>query len=151
MAKALNSLPFQHEIHIVGKMNDDFEKYFTNPLTKISFHGPVDENKMKLHYQNCHVFVLPSLQDNLPNTILESMCYATPVVAFNVGGINEIVNSSNGYLARYKDVDDLANGIRFVNDRFLETSDGAFETSLNFTYKKNFISHVKCYNQLLNS
>ena len=107
---------------------------------------------MKLHYQNCHVFVLPSLQDNLPNTILESMCYATPVVAFNVGGINEIVNSSNGYLARYKDVDDLANGIRFfVNDRFLETSDGAFETSLNFTYKKNFISHVKCYNQLLNS
>lgn len=151
MVKALNSLPFQHEIHIVGKMNDDFEKYFTNSLTKISFHGPVDEDKMKLHYQNCHVFVLPSLQDNFPNTILESMCYATPVVAFNVGGINEIVNSSNGYLARYKDVDDLANGIRFVNDHFLETSDGAFKTSLNFSYKKNFISHVKCYNQLLNS
>jgi len=66
-------------------------------------------------YQAADLFVLPSLQDNLPNTVMESMACGTPVVAFKIGGIPEMVDhKQNGYLAEYKSAEDLASGIEWV-------------------------------------
>lgn len=66
-------------------------------------------------YQAADLFVLPSLQDNLPNTVMESLACGTPVVAFNTGGIPEMVgHKQNGYLAKYKSSEDLASGIEWV-------------------------------------
>ena len=66
-------------------------------------------------YACVDVFVTPSLSDNLPNTIMEAMACGTPCVGFNVGGIPEMIDhKENGYVARYKDARDLADGIRYV-------------------------------------
>ena len=66
-------------------------------------------------YAAADVFVTPSLQDNLPNTIAEAMSCGTPCVGFNVGGIPEMIDHlQNGYVAQYKDVADLAEGIQYV-------------------------------------
>ena len=74
-----------------------------------------DEEKMARLYAACDVFVTPSLQDNLPNTIMEAMACGTPCVGFNVGGIPEMIDHRvNGYVARYKDAADLACGINYV-------------------------------------
>ena len=55
------------------------------------------------------IFVIPSLQDNLPNTVLESMACGTPVVGFDVGGIPDmVINGETGRLARAPNTDDLA-------------------------------------------
>jgi glycosyltransferase involved in cell wall biosynthesis len=71
--------------------------------------------EMALTYAAADVFVTPSLQDNLPNTIAEAMSCGTPCVGFNVGGIPEMIDhQQNGYVAKYKDVTDLAEGIRYV-------------------------------------
>lgn len=68
-------------------------------------------------YSCADLFVIPSLEDNLPNTIMESMACGTPCVGFATGGIPEMINHRvNGYIADYKDADDLANGIRWVLD-----------------------------------
>jgi glycosyltransferase involved in cell wall biosynthesis len=65
-------------------------------------------------YSAADLFVLPSLEDNLPNTIMESMACGTPVVAFKTGGIPEMLDHKiNGYLAQYKSVEDLKKGIEF--------------------------------------
>lgn len=74
-----------------------------------------DVQKMARLYAACDCFVTPSLQDNLPNTIMEAMACGTPCVGFDVGGIPEMIDhQQNGYVAQYKDAADLAQGIRYV-------------------------------------
>lgn len=76
-----------------------------------------DIKKMARLYASVDAFVLPSLSENLPNTIMEAMACGTPCVGFDVGGIPEMIDHKvNGYLARYKDARDLAEGIRYVLD-----------------------------------
>ena len=71
--------------------------------------------EMATMYAAADVFVTPSLQDNLPNTIAEAMSCGTPCVGFKVGGIPEMIDhQQNGYVAKYKDVTDLAEGICYV-------------------------------------
>ena len=63
-------------------------------------------------YQAADVFVIPSLSDNLPNTIMEALACGVPCVGFNVGGIPEMIDhQKNGYVAKYRSADDLVAGI----------------------------------------
>jgi glycosyltransferase involved in cell wall biosynthesis len=74
-----------------------------------------DPHEMAALYARVACFVTPSLQDNLPNTIMEAMACGTPCVGFNVGGIPEMIDHRvNGYVARYRDAADLAEGISYV-------------------------------------
>jgi len=66
-------------------------------------------------YSLADVFVTPSLEDNLPNTIMEALSCGTPVVAFNTGGIPEMINHrQNGYLAEFKSATDMAKGLHEI-------------------------------------
>ena len=72
-------------------------------------------------YNMADIFVNPSIEDNLPNTIMEALSCGIPVVAFNTGGIPDMVDHKhNGYLAKYKSAADLAAGINYVleNDNY---------------------------------
>ncbi|MCX6150718.1 MAG: radical SAM protein [Ignavibacteriales bacterium] len=81
----------------------------------INFGKITDENKLAGIYNLADVFVLPSIEDNLPNVIIEALACGLPVVGFNIGGVkDEIEHKKNGYLAQAKNVEDLAEGIRWV-------------------------------------
>lgn len=68
-------------------------------------------------YNAADVFVLPSLEDNLPNTLMEAMACGVPCVGFCVGGIPEMIDhQKNGYVAQYCQADGLAKGIHYVLD-----------------------------------
>lgn len=74
-----------------------------------------DDISLSLLYSAADVMVLPSRQDNLPNTGLEALACGTPVVAFDVSGLPDIVcHEKTGYLARAFDSEDLAQGIEWV-------------------------------------
>lgn len=76
-----------------------------------------DESLLNLYYNMADVFVLPSLADNLPNTLLEATAAGTPCVTFNVGGCPEIVREGvTGYVAGHRDDAGLARSIRRVID-----------------------------------
>lgn len=63
-------------------------------------------------YAAADAVVLPTLEDNLPNVLLEALACGTPAVAFNVGGIPDILDHmETGYLAKARDADDLAEGL----------------------------------------
>jgi len=66
-------------------------------------------------YSMADVFLLPSIEDNLPNTIMEAMACGTPVVAFDTGGIPDMIDHQvNGYLAAFQSAADLAAGVGYV-------------------------------------
>lgn len=70
------------------------------------------EQEMAKLYAAADLFVCPSLADNLPNVILESMSCGTPVVSFKVGGCSELVrHMETGYLVGSEEASDMAEGI----------------------------------------
>jgi len=66
-------------------------------------------------YAMADVFVISSLQDNLPNVVPESLACGTPVVGFDAGGITDMIaHETTGYLVKTGDAAGLAKGIRWV-------------------------------------
>jgi glycosyltransferase involved in cell wall biosynthesis len=58
-----------------------------------------NDRQLAMIYAAADCFAIPSLQDNLPNTIAESMSCGTPCLGFNIGGIPDlVVHGENGYL-----------------------------------------------------
>lgn len=80
------------------------------PLNYIS-----DEKRLVDVYNAVDIFAIPSLQDNLPNTVVEAMACGIPCIGFNVGGIPEMIDHlHNGYVAEYKNVHDFSEGIHWL-------------------------------------
>jgi len=74
-----------------------------------------DELSLSLVYMASDVFVAPSREDNLPNTIMEALSCGIPCVAFKVGGISEMIDHKiSGYMAAPFDPEDLAQGIAWI-------------------------------------
>lgn len=56
--------------------------------------GGINNDHVLAHvYSACDVFVCPSTQDNLPNTVIESLACGTPVVGFNIGGLPDLITA----------------------------------------------------------
>lgn len=83
---------------------------------KVHYMGNLhDEISQVLLYSAADVTVAPSMQENLSNTVMEALSCGTPVVAFNIGGMPDMIDhQSSGYLARAFDPDDLAAGVMWV-------------------------------------
>jgi glycosyltransferase involved in cell wall biosynthesis len=74
-----------------------------------------DDLSLRVLYSAADVMVVPSRQDNLPNTALEAQACGTPVVSFNIGGLPDIIDhQKTGYIAQAFDTRDLANGITWI-------------------------------------
>ncbi len=106
-------------ILVFGKMNDEAMAdlpYEIRPMGHVR-----DEITMSLIYNSASIFIAPSLADNLPYTVYESLACGTPVVAFDIGGIPDLViHKRNGYLAPYREKAELVKGIRFCLDQDLK-------------------------------
>lgn len=73
--------------------------------------------ELSIIYNLSDCYILPSLEDNLPNTVGEALLCGTPVVGFKTGGIPDMVEHlKTGYLANKYDTIELANGIRWILD-----------------------------------
>lgn len=102
-------------------------------------------------YNSADVFVNPSLDENLPNTIMEAMACGVPSVGFKVGGIPEMIDhQKNGYLAKYKDVDDLAAGIHWVlaeADKEAVSRQCLQKVHANYSQRSVAMKYIEVYNQ----
>lgn len=127
-----------------------------------SLHGIPVRNMGHLHddeslialYSAADIFVAPSLQDNLPNTVLEAAACGLPTVAFNVGGMSDLIeHEATGWLAPAGDASSLADGISaFLASRAWRVRAGAAAreaAASRFSYKTVAASYLAVYERLL--
>ncbi|HTI59636.1 glycosyltransferase [Mucilaginibacter sp.] len=83
---------------------------------RASFLGTIgDDERLSVCYAAADAFLIPSLEDNLPYTVMESLSCGTPVIAFTTGGIPDMVKHEyNGYLAEYRSSESFANGMEWM-------------------------------------
>jgi glycosyltransferase involved in cell wall biosynthesis len=120
--------------------------------SKVRFLGVLkEESELRQAYNAADIFICPSIEDNLPNTVLESMACATPCIAFkNSGGVVDAIDHKlNGYLAEFS-----MNGISWISEANNEgrISANAREKILKeFTLEKQVESLITLYRSILNS
>lgn len=103
----------QLAIACVGKDAETIASAFPYPVYAMGYIE--DEHRMADIYRAVDAFVIPSLQDNLPNTIVEAMASGVPCIASAVGGIPQMINHlENGYLARPAQAEDIARGMEWL-------------------------------------
>ncbi len=113
LPKLDNSLTDKIELTVMGAAD---KKLFDNFPFKVNSLGRLSgDTEIVNCYNSADIFVAPSLQDNLPNTVMEAMACGVPTVAFNIGGIPDMIEHKiNGYLAEKFSTDDLATGINLL-------------------------------------
>lgn len=102
----------REELHVVvvGREATLLRDRFACPAT--TFEYVSDERTMRDLYNAGTLLMMPTLSDNLPNTIVEAMACGLPCVGFEVGGLPQMIDTGlNGFLARPQDSDDFARGI----------------------------------------
>lgn len=113
--------------------------------------GALSPESMALAINAADAVVVPSRMENLPNMVAESLASGTPVAAFAVGGIPEMIqNGKTGYLARPHDTDDLAGAIINLLQRGDHFRD-ACSTFARSTFAPELVArrHMDLYESLL--
>lgn len=115
-----------------------------------------DDRVLALAYAAADVMIVPSRQDNLPNTALEAQACGTPVVAFDIGGLPDIVDHrETGWLAPAFDTEKLCDGIEWIlADALRARALGlrARERAVNrFTPQKVASEYLRIYHDALSS
>lgn len=111
IANSFPSVASHTELVVFGQLDDSIKdlgvEFKVHSMNFIS-----STERLVQLYNAADAFVLPSLQDNLPNTVVESLACGTPVVGFRNCGVPEmVVHGKTGYLAEPKNSLSLANGI----------------------------------------
>lgn len=113
------------------------------PSTTVDYGYPViylghlhDDVTLSLAYSAADVMLVPSRQEAFGQTASEAHACGTPVVAFNVGGLPDIVEHKvTGYLARPNDAEDMAQGIAWIleeTDRLEEIGKAARHKAVRY-------------------
>ena len=121
--------------------------YFISPLK--------DEVSLPMMYNIADVMIVPSLEENLSNSIIESLSCGIPVVSFDIGGNSDMIeHKKNGYLAQNISPKDLARGISWVleHDNYKALSSHAREKVLKeFDCKVVAKRYIELYKDILES
>ncbi|MEO3407036.1 glycosyltransferase family 4 protein [Mucilaginibacter sp. CAU 1740] len=121
---------------------------------KTSFLGTINnDEKLALHYAAADAFLIPSLEDNLPYTVMESLSCGTPVIAFTTGGIpNMVQHEYSGYLATYRSSESFADGMEWIikHPEKEKLNRQARQTIMDrFSEEVIAKQHIEVYNNLL--
>jgi glycosyltransferase involved in cell wall biosynthesis len=101
-----------------------------------------DDVALALAYSAADVFVAPSIEENLANTVIEAMACGIPCVAFDIGGMPDIIHhEKNGYLATPFEIEDLARGI--VGIMGAGEAYGQLAAEARFTVEREFSQELQ--------
>lgn len=136
---------------MLGGCGDELADKFGIPAYSLGY--CTDTSRIVAAYRAVDLFVTPSLSENLPNTIMEAMACGVPCVGFNTGGIPEMIDHhKNGYVAAYKDADDLARGMEWVlaeADYGMLSANAVHKVAVSYSQQSVALKYIEVYNQAI--
>jgi glycosyltransferase involved in cell wall biosynthesis len=151
LKEAVNLLNNNDYLLVIFGMAED--QYLTDLRLEYRKVGVLkDDLSLKILYNSADVFLVPSLQENLSNSIMESLSCGVPVVAFDTGGNSDLViNGENGFLAKNFDPLDFSYCITEVlNNKNINFSLNARKHIVNnFDYSIVATKYFNMYNEIL--
>lgn len=114
------ALDFKVAFYLSGHIPVDLKYELDSVDDKIRIYAPghVEWKRNLSVIKSCRICVSPTLVENFSNAFVEAFALGLPVIAFNVGGNNEIIDSGkNGYIVPYIDVDGIIEkAVSLIND-----------------------------------
>lgn len=105
----------------------------------IRFTGRLEKHELASLMQGAHLFILPTLAENLPCVILESLCCGTPVISMAVNGVPELINNQNGILVPPGDPKALSEALCSGFDQLSRFNREAISRAAISLYSKNAV------------
>ncbi len=142
------------DIHFISIGNED---YLKNPEdSNVVYISKIKKPEiLAKYYSSADIFLYPSLADSFGLVVAEAMACGIPILTFNTGGIPEIVeHKKNGYIANYKDCNDLISGFEYLlhlskNEKDEMISKSIEKIKSNFTDKIMIKNYMKLYKSIL--
>ncbi len=140
------------ELHFLGEgmLKDKIQQRVIdfNLQTSVFFHGEVEDPTK--YIKSSDILILPSLIEGLPAVVVEAMYLKLPVVAYNVGGISEILGKNTGYLIKKNDENSFASAVlkelEHPDKKKVETAYN--EVSKNFMNSEIVKDFLKIYEEI---
>ena len=136
---------------IFGPASDKFTSRITIPFFSSGYIS--NQSILATIYSLCDVVINPSLIESFGLTCLESICCGVPVVAFEVGGIKDIVvHKETGYLATPYKSDELAKGVEWCMENIEQLSKKCVEKAKkDFDEEETVKKYIYIYREAFNN
>lgn len=146
---AVNNLKSDAVLCVLGELSN---KQLPQQILHLGFIH--DQEKLSEIYSAMDLFIIPSIEDNQPNTVVEAMSCGLPSVGFNSTGIKDLISARyTGQLADLEDVNDLATKIdSLLEDQKTLEKMGANARKMaenQFDIKKQAIKYIDLYQKNL--
>jgi glycosyltransferase involved in cell wall biosynthesis len=141
------------ELVVLGKSEPEIPSDFGFPVHYVGrLH---DDVSLSLLYNSVDLVAIPSIIDNFPNIGVEAHSCGTPIVAFDVCGLRDIVTHlKTGYLAKAFDALDFADGMKWVlqNDERMTMLGTAARQKAVATWSYELVAkaYLEAYQEIIN-
>lgn len=150
LIEALTILKSERKVKLIAVGNNTSQYVLPSHLDAMNWGKASDKEELSLLYSAADVVVLPSIQENLSNMIIESLLCGTPVVCFNIGGNSDmIIHKENGYLSNEITGNGLAIGINWLIENPINTQQCRNSILHNFDNNTTVEKYIELYNNLI--
>lgn len=118
----------------------------------VKFSGLMPHDQLPKEYKDANIFILPSLNEGMSNTILEALASGLPIIATDTGGTKELLNNGeNGFIIKMKDSNDIVEKIEKLIQNKELCQKMALESrkiAENFSWKKVADQYAEIYKKI---
>lgn len=155
LIKAVSKTDYGLDLYGEGSLKNELENLIESlkEEKKIKLMGTIPNDKLPIIMNHYKLFVLPSLYEGMPKTLLEAMSCGLCCIGTNIDGINEvIINNHNGLLIGLNEKD-IFNGINFLmmNPQVRKSLGINARKTIeeNFSLNKIIENEIKIYKNLI--
>ena len=117
----------------------------------ITFHGYIEHDGISEYYKNADIFILPSMNEGMSNTVLEAIGAGLPLIVSNTGGTRELVDN-NGIVVDDITPEHIYDAIKRITsskNTLIAYSRSSLKKASKFTWQNVAKGYIRCYNDAL--